>query len=261
MIEISFSQLHLWLTAFLWPFVRLTAFIMASPLWGHSSVPRQAKLALAAIVCFVVVPTLPAPPQVPVWSWAGVGILVEQVVIGVALGLTVTVTLAAVQAAGEFIGLQMGLGFATFFSPDTGANTMILSRIFYMITLLMFLAVDAHLITLETLVFSFEALPVGLLGLNPSAFEMLARFGSIVFVAGMLLAIPLVGALLIVNLSLGILNRSAPQLTVFSVGFPTSLLLGLVLLTVLMTDFGRYLHSLFNQGLGFMRELLVAMAG
>lgn len=260
MIEISFAQLHLWLTAFLWPFIRLTAFIMASPLWGHSSVPRQVKLALAAIVCVVLAPTLPEPPQVPVWSWAGIGIMAEQMVIGVALGLAVTITLTAVQAAGEFIGLQMGLGFATFFSPDTGSNTMILSRIFYMITLLMFLAVDAHLITFETLVFSFEALPIGLLGLNPSAFEMLARFGSIIFVAGMLLAIPLVGALLIVNLSLGILNRSAPQLTVFSVGFPTSLLLGMALLVVLMTDFGRYLHNLFNQGLGFMRELLVVMA-
>lgn len=260
MIDITFAQLHEWLAAFLWPFTRITAFVMASPLWGHSSVPNQAKLGLAALVSVVIAATLPPLPDIPIYSWAGLGIMVEQVIVGVAMGLTVKIMFAAVQAAGEYIGLQMGLGFATFVSPDTGANTMILSRLFYMITLLMFLAVDGHLITLETLATSFKTLPVGLLGLNAGAMELLVRFGGTIFVSGMLLALPLVGALLVVNLSLGILNRSAPQLTVFSVGFPTSLLLGIFLLTVLMTDFGRYLQFLFGQGLGFLQELVALLA-
>ena len=185
--------------------------------------------------------------------------MVEQTLIGVAMGLALRVMFTVVQAAGEFIGLQMGLAFATFVSPD-GANTMILSRLFYMITLLMFLAVNGHLIVIDTLATSFQTLPVGTSGLNPNGFEMLVRYGGTIFVSGLLLALPLVAALLIVNLSLGILNRSAPQLTVFSVGFPTSLTLGLFLLLVLMTDFGRFLQGLFSEGLQFLSQLVEALA-
>lgn len=259
MVDVSFDQLHAWLTAFLWPFMRLSGFFMAAPLLGHSAVPNRVKIGLAALLCIVVAPGLPPLPAAPVWSWAGLGIVVEQTLIGVAMGLALRVMFTVVQAAGEFIGLQMGLAFATFVSPD-GANTMILSRLFYMITLLMFLAVNGHLIVIDTLATSFQTLPVGTSGLNPNGFEMLVRYGGTIFVSGLLLALPLVAALLIVNLSLGILNRSAPQLTVFSVGFPTSLTLGLFLLLVLMTDFGRFLQGLFSEGLQFLSQLVEALA-
>ncbi|EPC04538.1 flagellar biosynthesis protein FliR [Litchfieldella anticariensis FP35 = DSM 16096] len=260
MIEVTFAQLQSWLILFFWPFVRITAFMMAAPLMGHSSVPRQAKIGLAALLTIVIGPSLPPLPDAPMISWASLGIMIEQMLIGVAIGLTMRVMFAAVQAAGEFIGLQMGLAFATFFSPDTGANTMILSRLFYMITLLMFLAFNGHLIVVEILATTFFTLPIGIGSFNPGAFGLLARFGSTIFVSGMLLALPLVGALLIINMSLGILNRSAPQLTVFNVGFPMSLTVGILLLMVLMTDIGRFLERLFSDSLLFLRQLLETMA-
>lgn len=260
MLTLTSAQLHVWMVAFLWPFIRLAGFIMVAPLLGHSSVPRMAKVGLAALVTVVVAPGLPPLPDVPIWSWAGLGIIVEQLLIGVALGMVLRVVFAAIMAAGDFIGLQMGLAFATFVSPDSGANTMILARLFYMISLLMFLALDGHLMVIETLAFSFRALPVGYAGLDMGGFDMLVRFGSTIFSAGLLLALPLVAALLIVNLCLGILNRSAPQMTVFSVGFPTSLTLGLFLLSVLMNDLGRYLEALFGRGLETLQLLLQAMA-
>lgn len=260
MIEVSFEQLHGWLVAFLWPFTRISAFVIASPLWGHSSVPNRVKLGLTALITILVGAQLPPLPDVPVYSWAGVGIMVEQILIGASMGMVIRVMLTAVQAAGEFIGLQMGLAFATFISPDTGANTMILSRIFYIITIMMFLAVNGHLIAIETLITSFTILPVGTLGLNSGAFEMLVRFGGTIFIGAMILALPLIAVLLIINLSLGILNRSAPQLTVFSVGFPTSLTIGLVLLVILMTDLGRFLHAWFSQGLEVLAALVVELA-
>ncbi|HSP58486.1 MAG TPA: flagellar biosynthetic protein FliR [Halomonas sp.] len=260
MIEVTFDQLQGWLVAFLWPFTRITAFMAASPLWGHSSVPNQVKVALAALVSVVIAPLLPPLPDVPVVSWAGVGILAEQMLIGVAMGLVMRVTFAAVQATGEFIGLQMGLAFATFFDPNSGTNMVVLSRILYMISLLMFLAFNGHLIVLEILATSFVTLPIGLGGFNASAFEMLARYGSTIYVSGMLLALPLVGSLLVINLTLGILNRSAPQLTVFNIGFPTSLTVGLFLMMILMTDLGRFLQGLFSQALETQRQLLELLA-
>lgn len=260
MFTLTSAQLHVWLVAFLWPFVRLAGFIMVAPLLGHSSVPRMAKLGLAVLITIVVAPGLAPLPEVAVWSWAGLGIVVEQLLIGIALGMALHVVFAAIMAAGDFVGLQMGLAFATFVSPDTGANTMILARFFYMMSLLMFLALDGHLMVIETLAFSFQALPVGYAGLDVDGFNMLVRFGSTIFSAGLLLALPLVAALLIVNLSLGILNRSAPQMTVFSVGFPTSLTLGLFLLSVLMNDLGRYLETLFSRGIETLQMLIQALA-
>ncbi|MBR2513368.1 MAG: flagellar biosynthetic protein FliR [Halomonas sp.] len=260
MVEVTFAQLQGWLVAFLWPFARITAFMAASPLWGHSSIPNQVKVGLAAIVAVVIAPVLPAMPNVPVMSWAGVGIMVEQILIGLAIGLVMHIIFAVVQAAGEFIGLQMGLAFASFFDLSSGTNIMVLSRILYMITLLMFLALNGHLMVLETLVMSFQTLPVGIGTLNPNAFELLARYAGTIFASGMLLALPLSGSLLIISLSLGILNRSAPQLTVFNIGFPTSLTVGLILLMVLMTDIGRFLQNLFSQGLAFMQSLIETMA-
>ena len=260
MVEVTFAQLQGWLVAFLWPFARITAFMAASPLWGHSSVPNQAKVGLAALIAIVIAPILPAMPAIAVMSWAGIGIMIEQILIGLAMGLVMHIMFAVVQAAGDFIGLQMGLAFASFFDTASGTNIMVLSRILYMITLLMFLAMNGHLMVLETLIMSFQTLPIGIGTFNPDAFILLARYGGTIFAAGMLLALPLVGSLLTINLALGILNRSAPQLTVFNIGFPTSLIVGLILMMVLMTDISRFLQRLFTQGLDFLQNLIETMA-
>ena len=103
-------------------------------------------------------------------------------------------------------------------------------------------------------------LPIGIGSLNPNAFELLARYAGTIFASGMLLALPLVASLLIINLALGILNRSAPQLTVFNIGFPTSLTVGIVLLMVLMSDIGSFLQQLFSQGISFTQSLIETMA-
>lgn len=95
---------------------------------------------------------------------------------------------------------------------------------------------------------------------NPGAFEMLVRYGGTIFMAGMSLALPLVGSLLIINLAMGILNRAAPQLTVFNIGFPMTLTMGLVLLMVLMTDMSRFLQGLFSNGIQFIYSLIEALA-
>ncbi|HET7267198.1 MAG TPA: flagellar biosynthetic protein FliR [Oleiagrimonas sp.] len=260
MVTVDSAQLHQWLVLFVWPLFRLLAFMMTAPVLGHHAIPRTVKLGLALLLTFLIAPTLPAPPPIPVWSWAGMGIIVEQVLIGAAMGLLLRVVFAAVMVAGDYVGLQMGLAFATFVSPDTGTNTMILARILYIIAILMFLALDGQLMVIQTLAYSFHTLPIGYGSLNVDAFNLLVRAGSTVFTAGLVLALPLVTALLIVNLCLGILNRSAPQMTVFSVGFPTSLLLGIFLLAMMMGDLGRYLDVLFGHGLDMLHALIQAMA-
>ncbi len=260
MIEVTFLQLQGWIVAFIWPLFRITSFMVSAPVFGHSRIPVQLRIAFGAALAIVMAPVIPAMPDVPIYSWAGFGIIVEQVLIGVAMGLVMQIAFAVVMAAGEFIGLQMGLAFATFFSPDSGANTMILSRLLHAFTILLYLALNGHLIMLEIIAFSFEQLPIGTAGLNLNAFEAFARFGGVIFSSGILLALPVFGALLIINLTLGILNRSAPQLTVFSIGFPLSLTMGLFLIMILTTQLGTFVQALFTHALEFIAQMLEALA-
>jgi flagellar biosynthetic protein FliR len=208
-----------------------------------------------------IAPALPPMPAIPLFSLASFGIMLQQILIGIAMGLVLRIMIAVVQTAGEFISMQMGLGFATFFQPDAGTNTMVLSRLLELLTLLMFLAMDGHLITIEILAWTFEVLPIGSTSIDATFAETLARWGGTIFSSGLLMAIPIVTALLLINLSLGILNRASPQLSIFSVGFPMTLTAGLVLITALIPDMGGFWSDLFEQQLRFMQGMIEQMAG
>lgn len=260
MLSLTFADLHHWLAIILWPLFRLTAFMLTAPVLGHSSIPVTVKIGLGVLVTILIAPILPPMPDIAIWSWSGFAIIVEQILIGASLGMVLAVMFAAITAAGDFVGLQMGLGFATFVSPDAGADTALLSRLFYVFCLLMFLAFNIHLLAIQTLVFSFQVLPIGLSALDIDGFNLLVRFGSTIFINGLILALPLMASVQIVNLTLGILNRSSPQMTVFSVGFPTSLTLGLFMLGVMVSNLGYYLNHLFGEGLDTMMLLLQQLA-
>jgi flagellar biosynthetic protein FliR len=252
-IELDWAQLQLWVSAFFWPFCRLLAFFMSDPILGHNSISSQVKVGLAMLLAFLLGPNLPPMPDIALFSWAGFGVMVEQLLIGMSLGMIMRITLAVVEMAGEICGMQMGLAFASFFSADTSTNSQVLSRFLSLVTILMFLALDGHLLVLELLASTFVQLPIGQLGFHAGAWELLARHGGSIFLTGLLLALPMVGALLIINLAMGILNRVAPQLTVFSVGFPATLCVGLLLLMVLVGDLGQFLAALLQQALQFMQ--------
>jgi flagellar biosynthetic protein FliR len=256
MLTVSFSQLEAWLTLFIWPFLRIAGLVATAPIFSHRSLPRQVKVGFCIALTIIVSPTLPAVPDVPMLSWAGFGIVVEQLLIGVAIGTVMQVVFAIVQAAGDFIGLQMGLAFASFFSADSSSNTMILARLLYILSLMLFLAVDGHLLLVEILAESFRLIPIASFSLNAQGFFAIASFAGLVFKLGLLLALPVLGILLIINLSMGILNRAAPQFTVFSVGFPISLTVGMLLLVVLMTRLQGAVTKLFEQGFDFLIRLL-----
>ena len=261
MLSVTDAQLTAWLGQFLWPFVRVLALIATSPLFGESTIPRQAKIGLAFALTAAVAPTLPAPPVIPLSSFTGLLVLVQQLLVGVAMGFTMRLAFAAAQTAGEFVGLQMGLSFATFFDPGMGANTAVISRLFNILAVLVFLAVDGHLLVLGGLVMSFDTLPVAPLSLDRNGWGVIVEGGAHVFASGLLLALPMIAALLTINLALGILNRAAPQLSVFSVGFPISLTVGVVLLAVVLPNTLPFMETLFRQGLDMMSRVVQAFAG
>lgn len=249
MISLTDAQLNTWLISFIWPLTRILGMIMVAPVFGHTSVPRHVKIGLGIFITLIVAPTLPAMPDVALGSWQGLLILIQQLLIGLAIGFTMRVAFAAVDAAGEIVGLQMGLGFASFFDPQSAGQTLVISQFFNILVALLFLAVNAHLLLINVLADSFHGLPVSTQPLAAAGFYSLASFGSSVFSTGLQLSLPLIAILLMTNLALGILTRSAPQLNIFAIGFPITLGVGLIMLSLTLPYFAPQLERLIQNGL------------
>ncbi|MBN3789852.1 flagellar biosynthetic protein FliR [Burkholderia sp. Ac-20353] len=257
MFSVTYAQLNAWLTAFMWPFVRMLALVATAPVTGHASVPVRVKIGVAAFIALIVAPTLGAMPAVTAFSAEGIWIVVTQFLIGAAMGFAMQVVFAAVEAAGDVIGLSMGLGFATFFDPHTSGATPVMGRFLNAVAILAFLAFDGHLQVIAALAASFQALPVSADLLHAPGWRTLAMFGTTVFQMGLLLALPVVAALLIANLALGILNRAAPQIGIFQVGFPVTMLVGLLLVQLMVPNMVPFFRHLFDIGLDAMGRIAI----
>ncbi|MDY7548026.1 flagellar biosynthetic protein FliR [Glaciimonas sp. GNP009] len=260
-LSVTSAQLTFWIAAFLWPFVRMLALISTAPIFGEAIVQRPLKVGLAALLAMAIGPTLGPMPNVPLVSAGGVWILMQQVIIGGAMGFCMKMVFAAVQSAGDYAGLQMGLSFASFFDPTSGGNTMVLSRLLNMLAMLIFLALDGHLMVIATLAESFHILPISDAPLSANGWYVLVLAGANVFSAGLMLALPLIAALLTLNLAMGILNRASPQLSIFAVGFPLTLLGGIVVLQMLIPHLGVFLEREFAWGMGTMLGVVRGLRG
>jgi flagellar biosynthetic protein FliR len=258
--QLTSDQLTFWITSLLWPVARVLGLVSTAPILGEAAVPRRAKLVLGILVALVIAPSLPPPPAVPLVSGASLWILVQQILIGVTLGFSMRLVFAVVQAAGEYLGLAMGLSFASFFDATAGGNTVVLGRILHVLLALVFLAVDGHLLMLRVIAESFQTLPISDAPLAANGFKHLALAGAQLFASGLMLALPLVTALLAINLCMGILNRASPQLSIFSIGFPLTLLAGLGLLITLMPTLSPWMQAHIAQGLELMQQVLGGLA-
>ncbi|HWR87024.1 MAG TPA: flagellar biosynthetic protein FliR [Acidiferrobacterales bacterium] len=227
------AEITAWIGAFLWPFFRIAAMFTSAAVFGMRALPMRLRLMLALAVALVLAPLAGPMPAVELMSAEGFIITGQQIVIGIVMGFMLRMVFAALELAGEMIGSLMGLGFASLIDPQNGVQVPVVSQFYVLLATLMFLALNGHLLWIEAVAESFRLLPVGLTGIAPEGAWALVGFASQVFGWAVRMALPVVAALLVVNLAFGVLARTSPQLNVFSVGFPAALLIGLAL--VLMT--------------------------
>lgn len=260
MIEITTAQWYAWIAAFMFPFLRVLGLLLAEPVLGNRSVPVTAKLGLALFITLLLVPVLPAMPPVPPASAAGVLIAAQQLVIGLAMGFAIRIALTAAEMAGQLAGLQMGLGFAVFFDPQSSAQTAVVGQFVGLFAILVFLSTNGHAVVLSALAESFHQLPVSLAPLDPLGWRILVEWGGVIFTGGLLISLPVVAALLIANLAVGIMTRAAPQLNIFAVGFPVTLATGFVALYLAAPFIGPALGGLFEQAILAIGRVLAGLA-
>ncbi|MGL1833351.1 flagellar biosynthetic protein FliR [Rhodocyclaceae bacterium SMB388] len=258
MLAVSAAQLDAWLAALMFPLARLLGLMASAPVLSNRAMPARIRLGIGLAAAMAVLPALPPMPAIPTDSWLALGVLMHQALIGIAIGFMMRLFFAAIDLAGEMIGLQMGLSFAVFFSPQTGGQTSVVAEFMGLLTLLIFLALDGHLMLIEVLVRSFEWLPVGATT-QDAGWLIIVRYASVMFASGVLLALPMIATLLIANIALGVLTRAAPQLNLFAVGFPVTLTVGFVVLLVGLSFFAPVVQRLFEIGFDAIDQMLRAL--
>lgn len=250
------AQLIAWLQAWFWPMVRIGGVLATAPVLGGRVVPLRIRVVLMVLLTLVLAPLLPAAPLLETFKaewWLQV---CQQLLIGVAMGFVLMVVFEAVVLAGELISYGMGLSFAQLVDPLRGAGTPVVGQLLMVMATLLFLSVGGHLRLIEALAASFQSMPVGGHGLDADAVSMLTRWGANLFVGGVQIALPVMIALLLVNLAFGVMSRSAPALSALSVGFPIALAAGLVLLSYSLPTLAAVLDHLLDLAFALIVELL-----
>jgi flagellar biosynthetic protein FliR len=206
------------------------------------------KIGLALAVAVVVAPTSAEPPP-GIFSAGAPLLLLQQTLVGVMMGFAVKVVFAAIDLAGNVIGLQMGLSFASFVDPVNANQTPLVGSFLNLLATLLFLALDGHLILITFITRSFELAPVSAQFFSGIGWERLIALGSGLFQFGLQLSLPVLATMLVINLTLGVMSRAAPQLNLFSVGFPLTALTGIVLFAVFLPNMISAITAALNASL------------
>jgi len=238
--------------------VRIAALLQVAPIFSERSVSARLRAGLALLTALLIGSSVP-DAGVGLYSWTGVWVLAKQVVIGAAMGLTLQFIFAAVRLAGELIGMQMGLSFATFFDPGVG-NSPVISRFLNLLVTLLFLVFNGHLWLLALVAETFHSLPVSAAPLHAGGFMYLVSHAGLIFSQGLMLGLPIIALLLCINFILGLLNRLTPQLSIFVVGFPLTLSVGMVALFLLAQTLAPFFEHLMARIFDNLAELILSFS-
>ncbi|MDA8224619.1 MAG: flagellar biosynthetic protein FliR [Betaproteobacteria bacterium] len=254
MIHFTDTQLYAWIAGLVWPLSRILGLISSAPVFGQANVPLLSKLGLGIVLTLLLAPVLPPMPAIDPSSPAGLLILAQQVMIGLSLGFIMNLVFMAIDIAGSLAGLTMGLGFASFFDPQTEGQTNAVNQLLALLATLVFLQLNGHLVLISVLADSFRHLPVGQWPDRSVVWQIL-EWSKLLFSAGIQLALPVVTALLITNVALGILTRAAPQLNLFGIGFPVTISIGFITLLLSLQLMLHPMEVLFDKALQLLSSL------
>ena len=212
--------------------VRLAGMMLFAPLFGSSRIPRRVKALLVIILAFGVTGGLDLPTELPPSTWELTAAIGGEMAFGLAMGMILSLVFIAAQWAGEMIGQQMGLNLGTVFDPQFGGQGSVLGDMYFMLTLVVFLAVGGHRSMLEGVRDSFEHLPLMTVAVDRTLFDTLTGLLGGATVLAVRLAAPMLVTMLIVDLVLGLIGKTMPQMNVMSAGLTLRSVVGMVIVIV-----------------------------
>jgi len=207
----------------------------------------------------MVVPILPKSQFTDPISLAGAVITIHQILIGLLLGFVITLVFSALIIGGQTVAQLMGLGFASMMDPQNGVSVPVVGQFYTVLATIIFLILNGHLILVDTLIGSFKTMPIGDYSLLPEKLWEVVLWSKWMFISALVLALPAITSLLLVNVSFGVITRASPQLNIFAVGFPITILLGFVAMLVSLPYFVPKFQEILNQSFHFIRHDIVGV--
>lgn len=238
----------------LWPMIRVSAFLLASPFFSLRAVTVRIRVLLAALLTLMVYPLVDWPIIDP-YSAAGLREIFNQVLIGAVMGMILQIVNGALVVGGQAVSGAMGLGMANMVDPNMG-NVPVISQFFVICSTLIFMGMGGHVLVISLLLESFKSLPIGQMLAPDMLMAMLLQWSTMMFLGALLLALPIMVSLLFVNIGVGVITRAAPALNIFAVGFPAMILVGMVLLATSMTSIGYRIQWLWQESFNVVGQAL-----
>ena len=238
----------------LWPMIRVSAFLLASPFFSLRAVTVRIRVLLAALLTLMVYPLVDWPIIDP-YSAAGLREIFNQVLIGAVMGMILQIVNGALVVGGQAVSGAMGLGMANMVDPNMG-NVPVISQFFVICSTLIFMGMGGHVLVISLLLESFKSLPIGQMLAPDMLMAVLLQWSTMMFLGALLLALPIMVSLLFVNIGVGVITRAAPALNIFAVGFPEMILVGMVLLATSMTSIGYRIQWLWQESFNVVGQAL-----
>lgn len=246
---------------FLLMLTRCSGIFMIAPFFGSLNIPVTIRAAAAFAFTLVLFPvvdglgTVAAPPSI----WAFAGSVLAELFIGWLIGFIAYVCFSAIHMAGKVMDMQVGFAVVNVMDPTSGQQIPLIGSLLYNLGIIVFLVTNGHHVIITALAESFRMVPLAAMQPNLSLTMLLVDFTNGIFVTGMKIAMPVTFAILLVNVALGILARTMPQMNIFVVGIPLQLMVGVGVLSMLLPFYVMFLDVLFNEMYGKISIALQAL--
>lgn len=236
--------------------LRIGAFLVVSPIFGSTAIPVQVRVIVAAFLAVMVMAYSEVPDIESFNELRIIGVIITELLIGIAAGLILTIWFSAAVLAGEKIATSAGLGYAAQIDPNSGGQTPVVSQMLSLFMIILFLGVNGHLVVLRTMLESYSYLPIGAMPAWGAFIKGGVSAASAMFVAASIIMLPIAVVMLLINLAVGVITRSSPQLNLFSFAFPMSLLAIFILFYFSVDSMS---HALKDLGISAMENLHLVM--
>lgn len=255
-MEFTESVVNQYLADFILPFTRVAALVMMMIGFGASTIPTRIKLFLCVTLTLAIMPAIPPTKVDQLLSLSTFLMIGQQTLIGISIGFITVMVINTFTLAGQIIAMQSGLGFASLVDPASGMNVPAVGQFFLILSTLLFWTMDGHLAYLQFIVASFETLPIGNEQFSSVKYQEIVLWGSWMFATALSLALAPLTAMLLINFSFGVMTRAAPQLNIFAIGFPITMMAGLLIMWLTFGNFLTHFELQWQRALDFSCYLI-----
>ncbi|CEG56474.1 flagellar biosynthetic protein FliR [Legionella fallonii] len=255
-MNVDYQTIISTLSQVVWPLVRISGLMLTVPVFSSNFIPSRIKVIFVLALGWVCSPFISS--QLSFLNFNGLYLvyIIQELLLGMLMGFALQLVFQVFVLGGQIISMQAGLGFAVMVDPASKASVPLVSQLYLMMTTLSFLALNGHLTLLDALINSFSMMPIGKGAIDNTMVWHVLMFSGWMFKEAVLISIPAILSLLIVSFSFGIMARVAPQLNIFSLGFPITLLMAIIVIKIDLPGMGAEIASSIEQGMHFIKGML-----